>query len=344
MIISFVKLDPCDEEFFATQLAGHEVRSVRTLDAVEEDVEIVSVFIDTDVTRDFLEAHPQLRLIVTRSHSHDHIDLPACKERGIAVCTAPPYGETTVAEHTFALILALSRRLREVMSLPKGGRFSYEATRGFDLAGKTLGIIGLGRIGRRVAQLGRAFGMEVLFCDPQPRRDGISTDQFTAVSLHELLERAHVISLHANLTPETLHILNRETIARCRRGVLIVNTARGALVDTNALSEALESGQVGGAGLDVLQDERVLRDTAAHIISAEIVNHLRSDALASEAHDADRMRQMQELVLGDALLARTNVVFTPHVAFNSDEAAARLREATLENISAFLGGTPINVL
>jgi D-lactate dehydrogenase len=138
--------------------------------------------------------------------------------------------------------------------------------------------------------------------------------------------------------------LNRETLAKCREGVLIVNTARGALIDTQALREALDSGQVGGAGLDVLQDERVMRQTVSRIIAADIVQHLRSDASAQDARDADRVRELQELMLGDAVLSRNNVVFTPHVAFNSVEAVERVLQVTVENITAFAAGRGINIL
>jgi D-lactate dehydrogenase len=168
--------------------------------------------------------------------------------------------------------------------------------------------------------------------------------QFDFVPLEELLAQAHVITLHSSLSAATYHILNRETLAQCRPGVLIINTARGALIDSEALRDALDSGQVGGAGLDVLQDERVMRQSASHIIAADIVQHLRSDAQAHEARDADRVRELQELMLGEALLARSNVVFTPHVAFNSVEAIQRLQVITAENITAFAEGRALNVV
>ena len=256
----------------------------------------------------------------------------------MTVAHVPFHAETTVAEHTFALLLALSRRLREVMLAPKGGRFSYEATRGFELAGKTLGIIGMGHIGQRVARLAQAFEMHVLAHDVEQPAEVAAALGFTFVPLDELLAHAEIISLHAPLTPGTYHLLNRDTLAKCQPGVLIINTARGSLIDTAALREALDSGQVGGAGLDVLEDERLMRAPAAKIIAADIVAHLRSDALAGEARDADRVRQLEDLMLGDAILARSNVVCTPHVAFNSLEAVERLQQMTVENIAAFAAG------
>ena len=344
MIIYFTETEPDEEEFFANTLSEHEVHFVSALTDVGEDAEIVSVFIYSKITGEFLDAHPRVKLVATRSTATEHIDAAACHARGVEVTFVPFYGDATVAEHTFALILALSRRLREVMLSPKNGRFSYEATRGFEISGKTLGIIGMGRIGERVADLALAFKMRVLAFDVQRSALTALRVGFDFVPLDELLASSDVISLHASLSAETYHILNQESLAKCRRGVLIINTARGSLLDTHALREALDSGQVGGAGLDVLQDERVMRESASRIISANIIEHLRSDAVATEERDADRLRELQELVLSDDLLSRSNVVFTPHVAFNSVEATDRMRRATMENIAGFVSGNPVNVL
>ena len=344
MIIYFVEAEPAEEDFLGLQLEEHDLRHADQLAEVEADAEILSTFINSKIDTEFLDAHPRLRLISTRSQAVDHIDLEVCRARGIHVSNVPHYGDTTVAEHTFALILATSRRLRELLLTPKNKHFSYETTRAFDLSGKTLGIVGMGRIGQRVAAIAEAFQMKVIASDVKEAVGAAEALHFEFVPHEELFTRSHIISLHMPLTPETYHIINRENLALCRRGVVIINTARGALVDTAALVEALDSGQVGGAGLDVLQDERVLRESASQIIAGDIVKHLRSDALAHEARDADRLREVQDLMLSDAVLTRANVFFTPHVAFNSVEAVARLREVTVENIKAFAAGTPINVV
>jgi D-lactate dehydrogenase len=337
VIIYIVDAEPAEERFFMANLADQDVRCVRGTEEVNEDAEIVSVFIGHKVDAAFVSAHPHLRLVATRSSSLEHIDVAACRDRGIAVSHVPNYGENTVAEHTFALILALARRLREVIALKTQGRFSYEATRGIELSGKTLGIIGMGHIGQRVVVLANAFEMRVVAHDVEAPPDLAQTLGFEFVSLDELLGRSDIVSLHTNLSSSTYHILNQKTLAQCRPGVLIINTARGALIETQALREALDSGQVGGAGLDVLQDERVLRDTPAHIIGADIVKHLRSDSRAHEERDADRVRELQELMLGDALLERRNVIFTPHVAFNTVEAIERICWSTLEKIQEVIG-------
>jgi D-lactate dehydrogenase len=342
--IYFVAIEAGEQPLYAERLNSHELVAVPRLAEVAADAEIVSVFLTERIDEAFLTAHPRLRLVATRSASFDHVDVAACMARGIAVCHVPEYSETAVAEHTFALILALARRLREVMAHPRGGGFSYEATRGSELHGKTLGLIGMGRIGRRVAELGEAFAMRILASDIRLLPDRVHSAQREFVPLETLLAESDVISLHANLTPETFHILNRETLAQTRRGVLIINTARGALVDTEALRDALETGQVGGAGLDVLQDERLLRQPVEAVIGEGILRHLRSDTLAEEARDADRLHELQTLMLSDAVLSRPNVVFTPHVAFNTAESMQRLAIATCENIAAFIAGVPVRLV
>jgi D-lactate dehydrogenase len=344
VIIYFLETETAEQQVYSEQLPGHDLRFVSDLESVDEDAEIVSIFINSKITEEFLQAHSRLRLITTRSTAVDHVPVELCRQRGVAVAHVSNYGERTVAEHTFALILALSRRLREAMVAPKPGRFSYEAARGFDLEGKTLGIIGMGHIGQHVAELAHAFRMKVLAYDVERPTALARSLNFDFVPLEELLAQAHVISLHAPLSAATYHILNRETLAQCRQGVLIINTARGSLIESQALRAALDSGQVGGAGLDVLEDERVMRQPVSHIIAGDIVQHLRSDAKAYDDRDADRVRELQELLLSEALLANLNVVFTPHVAFNSIEAFERLLTVTVETILEFAEGRLVNTV
>lgn len=341
--VYLVEAESSEQAFFVRAFPGRDIAFVDALDEVGGDAEAISVFLSAKVDRAFLAAHPGLKFVCTRSNSTDHLDLAALREHGVAVSNVGSYSENSVAEHTFALILSLSRRLREVMAAAKSPkRFSYEETRGFDLCGRTIGIIGMGHIGQRVATLAHAFQMKVVAYDVETPEEVARTLQFEFVSLDELLAQSDIISLHATLSRRTYHILNRHAFARCKPGALVINTARGALIDTAALREALDSGAVGGAGLDVLQDERVLRDTASHIITDDIIRHLRSDAVAAEARDAERVRELEELMLADAVLQRKNVVFTPHVAFNSIEAVARRNQCTVENIAAYFAGHPIN--
>jgi D-lactate dehydrogenase len=262
----------------------------------------------------------------------------------VIVSYVPVYGNTTVAEHTFALILALSRKLRQAMEWPEKGQFSYEIARGFDLAGKTIGVVGMGRVGQKVARFAHCFQMRVLGFDPlEMSPDFAKEHSIEWRPLETLLRESHVITLHVKLSDLTRHMLNAETLALCRPGVLIVNTARGGLIDTAALETALDSSQVGGAGLDVLEEERVLREGATNIIGAEIVEHLQADTSPNNVHTDTRVRHLQGLMTSYSLLRRSNVVFTPHVAFNSVEAVLRLNTITAENIRAFAEGRPQNV-
>jgi D-lactate dehydrogenase len=167
------------------------------------------------------------------------------------------------------------------------------------------------------------------------------------VPFDETLQRSHILTLHIPLTPATVHLLDRNAFAKCRRGVLVINTARGGVIHTESLLEALESGLVGGAGLDVLEDERVFRKEASRVITDQIVAHLHAEPTSPEERhqrDPERLEEIRRLGRNERLLARNNVVFTPHTAFNSVEAVERIDAVTTENIRAFLAGTPVNVV
>ena len=347
MTIYFIQAGSTSEERFRDQLREHDLRFVETLAEVGDDAEMLVILFWTRIDSAFLAAHPIVRFIATRSSGYDHIDLPACRARGIIVCSVPSYGENTVAEHTFALILSLTRRLRQVATAERKGRFSFEEVRGFDLYGKTLGVIGTGRIGLHVIRLARGFGMEVIAFDSHPSDVIASLLGYTYTSLDELLRRSHVLSLHVPLTPATVHLLDRDAFAKCRDGVIVINTARGGVIDTEALLEALDSGRVAGAGLDVLEDERVFQTAASSLIADQIVELLHADSVSPEERhqrDPERLEELRTLGRNEALLARPDVVFTPHVAFNSVEAVERIDQVTIDNIRAFAAGRPIHMI
>ncbi len=347
MSIYFLEVDPSDAAYFQAELPGHDVHFVSKPGRVGAGAEVVSVFIHTPVDRAFLEARPALRLVVTRSTGAEHIDLDACRERGVAVANVPSYGEHTVAEHTFALILALSRRLREVTGeSAREGKLSYSAARAFELRGKTLGVVGAGRIGRHVITVAQAFGMRVLAFDIHAPAAVAKHAGFDFAPLEQVLAEAHVLTLHVPVGPDTHHLLNRATLASCRKGVLIINTARGALIDTDALLDALDSGQVAGAGLDVLEEEGTARQETTKIISEQIITRLHAVGTPAELHDreASRVRELQDLLRNKRLITRPDVIFTPHVAFNSVEAVERINSTTVQNILRFLAGQPVNLV
>ena len=218
-------------------------------------VGVLSVFVGSRVDRPLLEACPDLRLVATRSTGYDHVDLAACAARGVAVANVPTYGENTVAEHTFALILALSRNVHKAWVRTQRGDFSIQGLQGFDLRRRTIGLVGVGHIGLHTAKIARGFGMTVLAADPRPQPLLAELIGFDYVELDELVARADIVSLHAPLTPATRHLVDRELLKRFKRGALLVNTARGGLIDTEALLWALDEGILAGAGLDVLEGE-----------------------------------------------------------------------------------------
>ena len=290
------------------------------------DAEIVSVFIYSDVDREVLEKLPHLRMLVTRSTGYDHIDRGECKRRGVTVTNVPYYGENTVAEHAFGLILSLSRKIYRAVLRTSRLDFSIDSLRGFDLKDKTIGVVGAGRIGLHVVRIAKGFAMNVLVYDVRQEPLLAEVLGFSYVSLEELLQRSDVITLHVPLTKATHHLINRENLGLIKRGALLVNTARGGVVETEAVVSALDEGIIAGAGLDVFEGEESVKEE-----SALLVQRLPSD-------------KMREILLSYALLHRDNVVITPHIAFYSEEALQRIMTTTEENIISFLEGKQLNVV
>lgn len=291
------------------------------------DAEIVSTFIYSALDRTVLESLPALKLVATRSTGFDHIDVAYCAEHGVIVSNVPSYGEHTVAEHVFALLLGLSHRLPEAMERAQRGHFSPEGLQGFDLARKTLGVIGTGSIGHHVVRIAKGFDMEVVACDVTPDAEFARAAGFRYVSLDELLALSDVVTLHVPSLPETHHLLSSSAFARMKDGAVVINTARGDLIDTRALIQALTSGKVAAAGLDVLPDEPMIREEAELICS-----------IFCDQYD------LRNLVANHVLLRMRNVIVTPHSAFNTREAVGRIVRTTVDNIRAFLDGAPHNVV
>ncbi len=331
MRIAFFEIQDWEIPLLREKLSDHQLsfhpEKVHEADlGSSQDVEVLSVFIYSQVTARVLESLPRLRLVATRSTGFDHIDTATCRGRAVEVATVPSYGENTVAEHTFALILALSRHIHKSYVRVLQGNFSRAGLTGFDLKGKTLGVLGAGRIGLHVIKIGRGFGMEVLAADVHQDTFLAELLNFHYVPVDDLLAGSDIITLHMPYLPATHHFLNAERIARIRKGALLINTARGGLVDTEALFQALDDGTLAGAGLDVLEGEQYISEE--------------KDLLRSE-QPPEVLRQ----VLRDhMLLRRENVVFTPHNAFNSHEALRRILDTTVENIRGFANGAPVNLI
>lgn len=265
------------------------------------DAEIVCCFIYSAFTARVIGALPKLRLLCTRSVGVNHIDLVACQERGITVCNVPDYGSHVIAEHAFAMLLTALRHITEAGQAVRQGIFDYHGLRGMALMGKTIGIVGTGKIGRSVAMIARGFGMRVLAVDKCRVLELQKDYRVQYVDLPTLLAESDIISLHIPATPETMHLLNDDTIGHMKDGAIIINTARGELIDTAALLSALRTGKVARALLDVLEDER----------------------------DPEKNRE---------LIAHPNVLVTPHIAFYADESMARMYADCFTSIREFSAG------
>lgn len=331
MRIALFEVEDWERRHFQEGLAGHEVSfhpeplDERTVDAAAE-ADIVSVFIYSRMNRAVFDRLPGLRFVCTRSTGYDHIDLAAAEERGIPVANVPYYGENTVAEHTFGLILTLSRNILKAYLRTTRGEFSFKGLEGFDIKGKTLGVIGAGSIGLHVIRIANGFGMKVLAFDVNQNRLLSEVLGFEYVTLDDLLARSDIITLHTPYLPSTHHLINRESLAKVKRGALLINTARGGLVDTEALLWALDEGIIGGAGLDVLEGE-------------DLITEERQLLTQPAAEDKLRMLLRHHL-----LLRRDNVVITPHSAFFSREALRRIVDTTVANINCFIEGQPVNLV
>lgn len=331
MKVSVFEVEEWEKAAFKRLDAGAEVAfspeplSLRNA-AGHADAEVISTFIYSELTSAVLKNLKKLRLIATRSTGYDHINTVYCEKKGITVSNVPVYGDNTVAEHVFGLILAISHHIVESVNRARRGNFSLRSIRGFDLLGKRLGVIGTGNIGRHVLEIARGFHMEPVAFDLKPDEGLAARLGFRYTTLDDLLSTSDIITLHIPVTPGTFNFLSAPQFEMMKDGVIIINTARGTLIDIQALLVAIRKGKVAAAGLDVLPEEPVIREEAELLRSIAERKHL-------------------ETLLADALLLRLdNVIITPHNAFNTREAVGRILETTIDNISAFMGGEPRNVV
>lgn len=270
---------------------------------------VVSVFVNDVVNRDVLKhlAGAGIRLVTLRCAGFNNVDLETAKQLGIAVTRVPSYSPHAVAEHTIALILTLNRKIHRAFNRVREFNFSLRGLVGFDLCGKTAGVLGTGKIGRLVGEILRGFQVRVLAYDPYPNRDWAARNEIEYVEMRALMEQSDIITLHAPLTPQTDRIINHETLGLMKSGVILANTSRGRLIHTQALIKALKSGQVGGVALDVYEEEEGI---FFEDLSGEIL------------HDDELAR----------LLTFPNVLVTAHQAFFTHEALSEIARVTVENI------------
>ncbi|PWB38936.1 MAG: hydroxyacid dehydrogenase [Parcubacteria group bacterium] len=329
--IAFFETGPWEKEYLKKRLPGAalsffpDVLSAKDL-AKLKITQILSPFIYSKIGSGIIKAMPKLKLIATRSTGFDHIDLKAARGAKVQVANVPAYGENTVAEHTFALILSLSRKIHQSYERTSRGNFSLEGLRGFDLKNKTIGLVGCGHIGQHVVRMARGFEMNVLVYDVKRNARLARQFGFKYVGLNDLLKKSDIITLHAPYNKATHHIINRKNIKIIKNGAILINTARGGLVDTTALVDGLRSGRLAGIGLDVLEEEKYILKEEAQLLSPHF-------GIKGKENIAE---YLQTIVEGHMLLISDKVIVTPHNAFNSQEALERILDTTIENIKDFV--------
>jgi glycerate dehydrogenase len=278
-------------------------------DVLERIGDAEAVFTNkTRLTRSIFDSAPKIKWVGVLATGYDVVDIAAAREKGIPVCNVPGYSTASVAEMTFSLILELYRHAGSHSDAVMKGEWTLNPDFCFwkhpmsELNGRTIGIIGFGKIGQRVAVIAQAFGLSVLACDQC--RSLPETDTLKYASLNELLMKSDIVTLHCPLTEETRNIINKDTISNMKDGAILINTARGPLVDECALRDALDSGKLAGAGCDVVSAEPIKQD--------------------------------------NPLLKAKNIIITPHISWASKQARQRLMDITAENLRSYLGGQIIN--
>ncbi len=260
------------------------------------------------ITRDIIAGLPQLKLVTVIATGYNNVDIIAARELGVAVCNVPGYAGNSVPQHTFALLLNLVTKIHLYQQDIQKGEWHKSETftllnyPTFELSGKTLGIVGFGTIGRGVAKIAKAFGMKVIVYDINSQQ----MSDYQSVDFETLLRDSDVITLHCPLTPDNKHLINADSISKMKKNALLINTARGPLVDENALYDALNSGRISGAGLDVLEQEPPTKESK--------------------------------------ILNAKNLFCSPHSAWSTIEARQKLVDETAINIKAFMEGSPRNVV
>jgi len=313
-----------DEQFFkaANATSGHELFFIENhLDpstvSLARGFPAVCAFVNDSLNAETIHglAAGGTRLIAMRCAGYNNVDLKAAHEHGIKVVRVPAYSPHAVAEHVIALLMTLNRKTHKAYNRVRDGNFALDGLLGFDVHGLTVGVVGTGAIGSIVAQLFRGFGCKILAYDvmKNPACEALGA---TYVTMDQLFAEADIITLHCPLTKETNHLLNRDTFARMKRGVTVINTGRGALIDTEAAIEALKSGKIGYLGLDVYEEEGDLffEDRSQSIIQDDVF-----------------MR----------LTTFPNVLVTGHQAFFTDTALRNIAETTLGNVTDFEAGKPL---
>lgn len=333
MKIAFFELEGWEKEKIEKELGNYDL--ILTQDKLDlenisnyKDIDILSIFISSEINREIINKLTNIKFITTRSTGYDHININYCKERNILVSNVPEYGTKTVAEWTIGLMLNLIRKIYYAIDqIKETESFDLSSLRGEELYGKTLGVIGTGKIGKEVIKIAKSLGMNILAYDLYQDTSFAGEYEVKYVNLEELLAHSDVITIHTTLNSSTYHLINESNIRKIKKGAYLINTARGAIVETSALISALKEGIIKGVALDVLEEENEIKEELEILVNRNL-----------------KEEEIKTLWTNHVLMKMPNVLITPHNAFNSKEAVERILNTTIENIKAFIEGKPINLV
>ena len=314
-----------EQEFFEKELfqqfniefKKYELNEKTNISYFEENAEIISVFTASRLTEEVLQKFKKLKFILTRSVGYSHIDIDYCTKKGIVVMNTPHYGDYTVAEFSFGILLNLVRRICFGVNELRLGDM-YPETFGIELYGKTIGIVGTGSIGSKIVKIAKGFSMNVICFDIEENIELKNEFFVKYTDLDTLCKLSDFITLHAPLTPKTFHLIDEKKISLMKENAIIINTARGELIDTESLYTALINGKIKGAALDVFEFEDIISNKRP----AENLN----------------LKNLRTSFINTKLLNLPNVVATPHIAYDTKEAIDRILNTTLDNLRQFETG------
>ena len=322
MIISLFSAQSYDRTYFDRFNKTHEIRYLETTlneqtVALAKGSQAICPFVNDKITEGVIVqlAEMGVKLIALRSAGFNNVDLAAAKKHGLTVVRVPAYSPYAVAEYAVGLILTLNRKIHKAYNRVREGNFSLEHLTGFDLFGKTVGVVGTGKIGQVFCRIMRGFGCRVVAFDIVENK-ALITEGVAYVSLNDLLKQADIVSLHCPLNDATHYLINAESLAAMKRGAMLINTGRGGLIDTKAVIEALKTGQLAYLGIDVYEQESELfpHDFSESVIQDDVILHL---------------------------LAFPNALVTAHQAFFTEEALTQIAQITLRNVDCFEQGLPL---
>jgi len=303
-----------DYKLYETALNEVDINEIK-------DAEILNVFIYSEIDKKVIDSLPNLKMIITRSASYDHIDVEYAKQKGIVVSHIPDYGNNTVAEFVFAMILALARKLKPLIEKIHKHEFDRYSLLGMDLMGKTIGLVGAGNIGSHIARIAHGFGMNILAYDKNKREDLVQKYGVKYVGLEDLLREADIISVQLPYNKSTKYLINRFNIKLTKMKAMLINVSRGQVVELEAIVEALKEGRLaGGVAIDTIEDE------------------LQEEELRKKDITPVKLKKLVEEFY---VLNEDNVILSPHLAYYTKDALERLIDLSLEEIKRFIENKPL---